>query len=762
MFSVVYGLLLRPLPYRDADRLLVVDRRQDFAGAERPRPLGFTAPSDRDTWQRGFSAFSDIAFFNDEQGTLLGPDGREYIYVSDVSGAFFSTVEGRLAAGRWLGPGDDQNSAVVVSLRLATRLFGGAAPAIGKSVTVGSHPYEVIGVADGQFALPSPETDVWLPAGTAHALNANCCTLQMMGRLAASRVAATAAAEATALAVAQSAANGANRHDIHANVVTLRDREASKVRPVLLVLLTAVALLLVVACVNVMNLLMTRQLGLAREVAIRVAIGASTTRLALAAVVESAALAGMGTMLGVGFAKALVSAVAASAVTQVPQWQHVRFDWPVLLFAAAVAAVVTVAMTVVPHLRASRRDPTLALKGSSLAPGGTRSRRWLCVAELSASVVLLVGAGLLGRSLVRLLHADLGVTTDHVVTASITLSTPAGHASDEDVNARLGVIVSRVAAVPGITAVGLGTSVPPDHGRMQISMRNDGDAKDYMASLVVATPGYFDALGMRLVAGRGFTLADDANHPAVMIMNESTAHRFFGAGDPLGKRMRVPGRRNGASTFAEATLVGVVANVKYSGLASAAEDAVYRPLAQQSWQAPFLVARSAIEPAALVDTVRRAIVAADPNDVVSDARTLDDRVSTAAAEPRLRAVLLGGFACVTVLMAVVGLYGVVSHAVTLRTREFGVRMALGADRIRVLRLVLADSAITAAVGVACGLGIALLLGRIVTSVLYGIAPTDPVSFVVAGVGLFLCAMGASVAPAWRATRVDPMVALREE
>jgi predicted permease len=433
------------------------------------------------------------------------------------------------------------------------------------------------------------------------------------------------------------------------------------------------------------------------------------------------------------------------------------------LFSIGLSAIAAFAAGLLPAWQSSNTAEALKLGAATVgsAPAGRRIRRVLSAAQLSISLVLLVGATLLGRSLVRLMQTDLGVTTDHVVTASMNLAF-GGRPTDAQTLVRVERVIERLQALPGVRAVGAGTALPPNRSRLMLTLRRAGEAIDYQAAGVAATPDYCRALGMRLVSGRFFTDADDASHPDVMIMSVDTARRFFGNGDPIGRTLSLPLNRNGVNSRVDMTLVGIIANVKYSGLDAAADDAVYRPFKQQTWVAPYLVVRTAGDPQLLVPTVRREIGNIDRGIVVSDVRALEGIVSDAAAQPRFRTMLLASMAALALLMAVIGLYGVVAYSVAQRTREIGIRMALGARRHDVLAMVLREGLMLAAAGIATGLLLAVLAVRALTGLLYGVASTDAMSFAASAVSLLIVAFFASYIPARRATKVDPLIALRSE
>jgi len=759
MFSVVYGVLMRPLPYAEPDRLVLVQREQDQSGTRRPVPSVFFRAPDRDAWQHAFRSFQATAFYSAEIAALAADGGNLVIDTAVVSDTFFATIGGPIVAGRALGAADDNGTAVVVSERLARRLFGDPSRAVGQSLTLSSRAYTVAGVAGPDFQFPSNKTDVWMPSGLARSLSPRCCGFRMLARLAPGAEIGGATSEVAAAAPTLGA--GAGEAGMHARAIRLRDQIVGAIEPALLVLFAAVALVLVIGCANLLNLLLARQVAREREAAIRAALGASRARLVAEALLEAGLLAAAGVTAGLVLAIGVVALLKRWQPAGVPRLDAIRLDAPVLLFSLAVAALTALAAGLLPAWRSGVARPGFAAPTATSGVHRRRVRRLLCAAELAISMVLLVGAALLGRSLVRLMHTDLGVHSAGVVTASMNLAF-GGRPTDAMALERVTRVLARISQLPGVTAAGAGTSLPPNASRIVVTLRRAGESVDYRAAAVVATPGYFDALGMRLVSGRLFTPGDDLDHPPVMIMNVDTAKRFFGPGDPIGRTLSLPVLRNGRNISEDMTLVGIVSNVKYSGLDAAADDAVYRPFAQQAWVAPYLVARTAGDPRGLVPVLGRAIAEADPGAVVSDVRSLDEIVSDAASAPRFRTLLLGAMAALALAIAIVGLYGVMAHSVAQRTKEVGIHMALGARRSAVLWMVLREGLAVAGAGVAAGVALSVLSTRLLRGLLYGVAPTDMVSYGIAAASLFTVAAIATYIPARHAASVDPLVALRHE
>jgi putative ABC transport system permease protein len=772
IFSAAYGILLRPLPYDNSERLVLINGRRGVAGASEPVRV-FFGLNDLDTF-RSRSSFESVAFYATDLGVVSNEGGMEQVDFATVTEAFFSTLRGRFTVGRALSPRDDKTPSIVISERLWRRRFGGSHDVVGQTVTLNSRrgdgtqraawrrtPFTIIGVVDDSFQFPTPQTDVWTTVGFVRTVNARCCSFLPVARLKPHATLEQATADATSVAQALSAADVRSYEGLRVSAVGLREQIVQRVQPSLQILMAAVGLVLLVACANVTNLLLARNVARARETAVRLALGASRARLVVQAVVESGLLAMAGCAAGLGLAAGMVYVLRRINPADLPRLDAVHVDAPVLLFACGAAAVVTVITGLVPALQSDTATAlSMSGKGVTTRPAGARIRRALMVFELAVSVVLLVGAILLGRSLARLLNTDLGVVTERVATASMNLSLDRELTGAQQA-ALVDRVIDRVRGLPGVTSAGIGTSLPPRESRILLTLRGQ-NAIDYQAAAIPVTPGYFPALGIRLLKGRFFTEADDGDHPHVMIMSADTARHFFGDGDPLGQTLSLPVFRDAAQRNATMTLVGVISDVKYSGLDRAADNAVYRPFAQQPWPNVFLVARTASNPAAVTTTLQRQIAGVDRAIAVSAVSTLGDVVLDAATQPRFRTLLLGTLAALALALAAVGLYGVVSYSVSQRNAEIGIRMALGATALDVVGMIVREGFVLAAAGVVIGVAGAYALSRTLEALLYGVAATDPASFIFASAVLFLFSLVASYLPARRATRIDPATALRAE
>jgi putative ABC transport system permease protein len=773
IFSIVYGILLRPLPYRDAERLVLVEVERDVGGTREPMRIYFPLP-ELAMFRARFSSFESVAFYATDEGVLSNDRGAERVDFATVSDTFFSTLGGGVRLGRALGSSDDLSPALVISERVWRRAFSGSPDVLGQRVTLNSTrgdgsqratwrriPFTIVGVAEATFQFPRPQIDVWTPAGLVRTVNPRCCSFLPVARLKPRATLNQASGDAQAVANTLSSTNARAYAGLRARVVGLHEHLVRAVRSSLLILLAAVGLVLIVACANVMNLLLARNVARAREISVRVALGASRGRLVTQSVVESGLLATLGGTAGMVLAAGMVETLRRLEPAELPRLDAVRVDGPVLIFAVAAATLVAVVTGLFPTLRS---DPSESLrtegKGATIRPSGTRVRRALMIAELAVSVVLLVGAILLGRSLVRLMNTDVGVETNRVATASLSLALDRELSSAQQI-ALVDRVLERIRALPGVKSVGIGTSLPPRESRILLTLRG-ANAIDYQAAAIPSSPGYFSALGIRLLKGRFFTDADDGDHPPVMIMSADTARHFFGGDDPIGRTLSLPIVRDGATRQGTIELVGIIGDVKYSGLDRAPDNAIYRPFTQQPWPHAFLVARVDGDPTALGMTLQRQIADVDRAISVSAVSTLSNVVSEAAAQQRFRTLLFAALAGLALALAAVGLYGVVAYSVSQRTTEIGIRMALGATASDVVKMIVCEAMWLAVFGVAIGVAVAFALARTLASLLYGVAPTDTASFVFASGSMLFSAVLASYIPARRAIGIEPAIALRAE
>src|SRR2546422_2248853 len=603
IFSVVDALLVRPLPYRDADRLVTIDATRDYEGASRPIEATFQLDAAQ-RWQDALHVFDDVGLYADGVLQLTTRGGSEMVDGARVSPSFFSTLGGPIVAGRSLISADALIPSVVISDRLAQRLFNGAHGAPGAHVELNSHDYVVVGVAGPEWNVPSWKTDVWLPVAFEHLINPQCCYVQLLGRLKPNTTTAEANGDVRSAARALERVDPRSFGRLHSSAVKLRDRQLGEARPALLLLWAAVTVVLAVACANVLNLLLARNVARARETSIRRAVGASPGRVMAQGLTEASLLAGGGVVGGLFVAQVATRLLARVDPDTFPQLHDVRIDPIVFAFAVGLGIATALAAGILPATEAVSAS-VLRTVGNAPTRRHRRLQRLLCVGQLGAAVVLLVSATLLGRSLVDLISTDLGVMPEHVTTATINLGIGRQHSGPEIV-ATMQRIVDQVGDVPGVRAVGVGTSLPPDTSRLTMTLKRRGHDVDYAASAVSSTPGYLQALGVRLLHGRLFTEADDAQHPSVMIVSATTARHLFGDTNPLGQTMDIPKFRYKLANGTDATVIGVVADVKYEGIDVAAGDQVYMPLAQMPWLATFLAVRTD-DSGSIAPTLRRIV-----------------------------------------------------------------------------------------------------------------------------------------------------------
>lgn len=759
LFSVAYGVLLRPLPYRDAGRLVSVVAEREFTGRDRPVQANFSLAS-FDDWRRPWNALESAAFSASYSMVVADDSGSHAVSGAYVTDTFFPTVAGPLVDGRGLR--DTDADAVVVSERLWRGRLGGAL-ALGRPVTIDGRAYTVVGIAAEGFQLPSTQTDLWLlatPDARPTFSNVKAGGFNAVARLAPGATVAQASAEVSARVTAT-----LQDEHLRAWSVPLRDRLVGDARRTMTLLLVAVALVLTAASANVANLMVVRHATRVREIAVRVALGASRGRLVQQTIAEAGVLAVIGGALGVWLAVGLTRLLTLLAPAAIPRLDAVQVDWTAVACAAALSLAVTLVVGLVPALRRPPAADALRAGATTLAgrPGDGRLRSALMSLEIAASVVLLVGAMLVGRSLSKLMRTDIGASTDGVAVTLTDLSYRRTLPPDE-LRGLMARTLDRVAALPGVTSVAATASLPPNAARLRFTMKRIDEAvgqpSNYLVDAVVVTPGFFSTMRVPLLAGRLFTDADEANSQPVMVLSADTASALFGHRDPLGLTLSLP--TLGKDGPATVTVVGVVGNVKYGGLEMAPNGAIYRPFAQEPYGSMFVVARTAGDAAVLAGTEARTISALDPAIVIYSSGTVESMVADAAASPRFRTLVLAALATVALAVAIVGLYGVVAYSVAARRREMAVRLAVGASAANVLGLVLREGLALAVVGLVAGLAASLALGRWLGSLLFEMTPLDPVSYGAAAAAMLLVALVASYLPARRAAAVDPAVTLKSE
>jgi putative ABC transport system permease protein len=767
MYSVLHGVLLSPLPYPDAGRLVMVFRhfsRSSF-------PHGTLCLADFVDWRAGNHAFEAPSVFTRKRFDLTGTGEPEEVSGAAVTAGFFSALRVRPILGRIFRPGEDGQSAdrlAVLSEDLWRRRFGGSPSAIGRTITIDGSLWTVVGVMAAGFHFPRRDSELWTNLLFEPPRRRGPFFYYGLARLAPGATLAQAQAEANAIA-RRIELGDPRTSGLTFPVVPLREAIVGDARPALLVLFGAVSLVLLIAAVNVANLLLARATAREREMAVRLGLGAGRARLLRQLLTESAMLALAGGAAGLIVAAAGIELLRAWNPGNLPRLQEVHLDAGVLGFTLLVSLLTGVLFGLAPAFQSSRAGLAGSLKesgrGNTASAPRRRLRAALVVSEIALSLLLLAGAALLLRSFALLQQVKtVQVPPERILTMEISPSA-ARYRDDKTSVAFYERLLERVRHLPGVVAAAISDSLPPDR---------EGNADTYVIagrplgpgelnpiiSAPSVSPDYFRTLGIPLLAGRFFDPRDRAGSPPVAIVSEAMARRDFPGQSPLGQRLKASGPELSGTPYME--IVGVVGNTRYLGLGSPLAAAYYQPAAQSGGQRQFLAVRSAAAAAGLAKPLRREIDALDRDVVVSHVATMEQALSDSVAQPRFRTLLLAAFAAVAVLLAAIGIYGVIAYSVAQRTHEIGVRMALGARRSDVLRLVVGQGASLALAGIGLGLAGALALTRVLANLLFAVSATDPLVFTLVSLLLGAVALAASLIPARRAAFIDPHVALKYE
>ena len=773
IFSVVDAVLLKPLPYPHPDRLVAVQPIRIVP----VRAPGAASYPDVQDWRAGGRSFASMAAYRETGNTLTGLAHPMHVNGVAVTADFFGTIGVRPLLGRGFIAGEDGpgHRLVVLSHPLWKDQLGADRAIVGRKIPLDGQPYTVVGVMPAGFQFPlDTAVDLWTttsidaegesPWTTKRGLHG----LEVVGRLKPGATLSQAASELGAIARALAAKYpDSNRDRPEIRIVNELERLVGDVRRPLFVLLGAVGCVLLIACANVANLLLARAATRGRELSLRAGLGASRLRLVRQLLTESVVLALLGGAAGLAVGIAGTRLLVLFSPTSIPRLADVRLDVRVFVFAFAVSVLTGVIFGVVPALRASRRDPGEVLKESGRTGDGgerpTRLRAALVVAETAVAVVLLAGAGLLLASFRRLADVPPGFDPRGVLTFQMNL--PEAHFDEARQKQFYERLLADLAGRPGVLAVGSVFPVPFGGGRIGTSFQIDGhpvpEADEPPTEFRQVSPGYFSAMRIPLLQGRDFDGRDGPRSAPVAIVNATFARRFFPDG-AIGKRIKPGINRSGPSVFRE--IVGVVGDVKSTSLIEEPTSETYVPF-EQIYIADMTVAVKTGSPGdakALSDSLKELVGSIAPEVPVYGVRGLDRLVGSAVAQSRFNAFLLAVFAAVALVLTAVGLYGVMAYAVERRTHEIGIRMALGAGRTAVLRMVIARGLFLASVGLAIGLAGALAATRLMTGLLFEIQPSDPGTFAATALVLSTVSVLASWIPARRATRIEPMSALRYE
>ena len=770
LFSVVNGVLLNPLPFPQPEQLVSLHQsKPNFDTGAIPYP-------NFQDWQKENQTFSAMAVSRGASFALVGTGEAERVRGRRCSASLFSVLGVEPALGRNFAPGEDEPGAdpvVIISAALWQRKFSAAPDVAGRSLTVDDKSYTIVGVLPASFTLFG-DTDVYIPMGQwgNRALQSRTAGLGLhgIGRLKPGVTLEQAQADLGGvmrrLAERYPDANRGNG----AAVIPLKKRLVGDVGPILWMLLGAVGFVLAVACVNVSNLLLARSTARTREYAVRAALGAGRWRLLRQSLTESLLLSLAGGGLGLLLAAWVTRAALDALPTGLPRADEVELDVRVLLFTLGVSLLTGVLAGLAPALKTSqgRLSETLKEGGRGASGGRGRAQGALVALEMALALVLLIGAGLMIRSLGALWNVDPGFRPDNVLTFGLSFPPSLRPASDGTKRAALRDLSERLNSMPGVKAASFSLGALPMQGEDDVFFWLEGQPKPAstsemkMALVYRVEPGYLTAMGIPLKRGRFFTAQDEEGAPPVVVIDEVFARQHFPDADPLGKRINLGDDRGPLE------IVGVVGHVKQWNLAANDEQSLqaqlYEPFRQLGWpsEANVVMRVEGVAATAQFDAIRRVVQGQHAHNVMYEPQTMNEVLADSLARQRFSMILLNAFAGVALLLASVGLYGVISYLVGQRTHEIGVRMALGAQRLDVLRLVLKHGMKMALGGVALGLIAALGLTRLLASLLFGVSPTDPATFIFVALLLAAVALLACLIPARRATKVDPMVALRYE
>jgi putative ABC transport system permease protein len=767
MFSILYSVVLEPLAFREPDRVVRVWATDVHNDSQREG----AAFLDLADWEKQQTVFSAMAGTTGAMRNLTDPAREtEQVSTMGVSHDYFSLLGIAPLAGRAFVAADDREGAPPVAMlgdALWQRRFA-RRNVIGRSITLDGIEYEVIGIAPSSAALLRSASEVYIPLARAVAPFGNVRGVHsvfVVARLEDGVSMEQAQAEMSVISKRLEQQYPDDNRGRGAFVESAHDALVRDARPRLLILFAAVAAVLLIACINVAGLMLARADTRVRELAIRASLGASRSRIVRQLLTESVAIAAIGGALGIVFAWASMRMLLALA-PRIPRAESIALDIPALLFALGVTCLAAILFGVVPALRTSSVQPAVALGGTRGTIRGTRTagRGVLVIAEVAMAVMLVIGAGLLLKSLAKLMAVDIGMTTGNTVTFSMTLPTTKYEMPPRDrypiwpaATNFFDRVLEDAGALPGVTHVALGRNHPLEPGftsQLEIVGRPAATGPTDEVRNRPVSPRYFDALGIPLLRGRAFTSDDRSATPPVAVINEALARKYFGAENPIGRQVTLWGKAR--------TIVGVVQGERFGGPQAEAEPALYAPLTQMPMSDLTLIVRTRGEPGPAIAAVRAMMRTIDPEIALYDVETIDETLGRTLATPRFQAVLITSFGAIALLLAAIGLYALIAYQVQQRTNEIGIRVALGATRAEVARLILSRAFALALTGIALGLFGALAAGRFLKAVVFGVSTNDPAIYISVPLLLIAIALAATWIPTRRAMRLDPAEALHVE
>ena len=763
VFSVINAVLLRPLPYRDSDRVVTLWQNNIKAANTR----NDVSPANFIDWSEQSSSFEAIAGIEPSGFSMVDEGEPERFPAWLVTSGFFQVAGTDPLIGRTFTAEDyvpGNHRVVVLAHGLWQRRFGGDTSVIGRKLNLNGQPYVVVGVMPAEFQLP-PDRDIWVPrvVGERERQLRGMTYWNVVARLKQGTTVAQAQEEMNGIAARLASQYPDTNGEMGATVVPLFEQITGQIQSALWVLAAAVGFVLLIACVNVANLLLVRGAERQREFAIRRALGAERLRLLRQTLAESLLLVLVGGVTGVLLASWLVKLIPALSSAKIPRVEQVSVDLRVVLFACGVSVLTAVVFGLVPAIQFWRNDIQSNLKESgrsAATPVRHRLRKMLVVSEVAIAVVLLTGAGLLLRSFVRLLQVDPGFTKENVLAVQVFLTRT--YDQPEKMIGFFDQSLEKIRSLPAVETAAVVATPPFINLDLDATFTIVGhpappQGSEPSAYYAQVSSEYLNALNIPLREGRFFTNFDRAGSQLVVVINETMARRYFPNEDPLGKRMVV--------NFAEPEtreIVGVVGDVLHTGLDAEPRAAMFVPHQQSASSYMTFLVKTRTEPASQLSAVKGAIREVNPRQTFARTATMEELVSDSLKQRRFNLFLLGLFAVLAFMLATIGIYGSISYSTRQRTNEIGVRIALGAQPRDVLRLIVGQGVGMALIGVAIGVGAAFLLTRAIKGFLFGVGPTDPVTFLAISVLLLFTALIASLIPARRATRIDPLVALRSE
>ena len=780
IFSVVNAVVLRPLPYNNPDRLVSLWEKVPERGRWRVTPANFL------DWKKQNTLFEDMAAFGAGTMTLTGGGEPEQLLGTRASAGYFGVVGvapvlGRSFVAEEFEPG--KGRAVILGHAFWQRRFGGDPGIINQAITLDGNSYTVTGVMppgiypvwpttsghisfnenEQQFWVPMAFTAQWAAVRTAHVLG-------VVGRLKPGVSLEQAQAEMNTINARLEQEYAANKGE-GIIVNPFMDEVVGNVKPALLTLLGAVALVLLIACANIAGLLLAQHAARNKEIAIRAALGAGRGRLLRQFFLEGLLLSLLGTVAGIGLASLGVTAIIKLIPPQFPRFGQAELDWRVLGFTLVLSVLTCLVFALIPAWNAAKPDlqTTLEQSGRTSGPGANRQRfrQALVVFQVGIAVMLVISAGLLIKSFWRLNQVDPGFNPDRVLALTITLP-QSKYNENPQINNFYNRLIENISVLPGVQSAAIAYDHPLQSNWID-SFNIEGrpapePGQGFSANFNPVGTDYFRTVGADVIKGRPFTAEDNQDHPGVVIVNEALVRRYFPNEQPIGQRLRLspPARIWSNERLTSFEIIGISRNVKSAGLNAESEPAYYVPASQAPLQDMSVLIRTRSDPHLLIPSLRAAVLAIDPNQPISNVSTMEKIVSDSIAQPRLNMLLMGLFGTLALVLAAVGIYGLLSYAVTQRTQEIGIRMALGARVTDVLNLVFKQGMTLVLIGEVIGLAGAFALTRLIRGLLFGVTPTDFTTFIAVAGMLAGVSLVATLIPARRAAKVDPLVALRYE